>query len=100
MRRHWPLVIPIALLLTLAGACKNKEQAATPPSDTGATATTGTTMTVPEPEPVQKVEATPEAVKQATADLEKFAERDRRMHAILSFEEFKGIVYKEPFEGG
>lgn len=99
MRRHWPLVISIALLLTLAGACKPKEDATTA-TDTTATATTGTTMTVPEPEQVQKVEATPEAVEKAKEDLEKFANRDRRMHAILSFEEFKGTVYKEPFEGG
>ncbi|HYC62057.1 MAG TPA: matrixin family metalloprotease [Thermoanaerobaculia bacterium] len=100
MRRHWSAVIAITLALTLAGACRKEAAVTTTAADTASTAASDTSMTTPEPEPVQKVDATPEAVEQAKEDLQKFAERDRRMHAILSFEEFKGTVYKEPFEGG
>lgn len=105
MRRHWPVLLCITLALTLlVAACKKEQQASTDTTDTTATTATAADntagMTMPEPEPVQKVTATPETVKEAQEDLQEFAERDRRMHAILSFEEFKGTVYKEPYEGG
>lgn len=93
--------ISVALIL-LFSMCR-KETAgptATDTTSTSTTATTATTMTVPEPVAVEKIDATPDAVEQAELDAQRFADRDRKMHAILSFEEFKGIVYKEPFEGG
>ena len=52
------------------------------------------------PPTVTKIEATPEAVKKAQEDLQTFADRDRQMYAVLTFEDFKGRVHKEPFEGG
>src|SRR5688572_5960637 len=99
MRRHRLGMICIIVVLTLifVGCPKPKETATT---DTSGTAVSDTSMTVPPPVPVQKVEATPEAVKEAQDLAQKLADRDRRMHQILSFEEFKGTVYKEPFEGG
>ncbi|HUP59718.1 MAG TPA: matrixin family metalloprotease [Thermoanaerobaculia bacterium] len=101
MRRHQLGMISIIVALTLVSSnCRKEQQATTTAGDTSGTAVSDTSMTVPPPEPVQKVEATPEAVAQAEKDSQTFAERDRRMHAILSFEEFKGTVYKEPFEGG
>jgi serine protease len=101
MKRHRPGMICLIVALTLVfSMCRQKEQAGTDTTDTSTTAATGTTMTVPEPEPVQKIEATPEAVAKAQKDAEEFAERDRKMHAILTFEEYIGTVYKEPFEGG
>jgi len=49
---------------------------------------------------LERIEATPEAVKKAQDDLQNAADRDRRMRASLTFEEFKATVYREPFEGG
>jgi hypothetical protein len=89
------------LVLGLA-ACK-KEEAVNGTETTASTSTTTTTTSTRTPPPVStvpKIEATPEAVKKAQDDLQTFAERDRRMYAALTFEEFKGRVYKEPFEGG
>ena len=103
MKRHRPGMICIIVALTLLSVTCKREPvgpAGTASDGTTATPATGTTMTTPEPVAVQKVEATPQAVEQAEADAQRFAERDRKMHAILSFEEFKGKVYKEPFEGG
>jgi hypothetical protein len=97
------IIVALTVVFTM---CSRKEAGTTDTSatDTSATASTTaateTTMTVPEETPVQKIEATPEAVAQAEADSQKFAERDRKMHAALTFDEFKGTVYKEPFEGG
>jgi hypothetical protein len=95
------MICIIAALTLVVAACKRETTTtATDTTTSTTTAATDTTMIVPQPEPVQKIEATPEAVAQAESDAQKFAERDRKMHAILSFEEFKGKVYKEPFEGG
>ena len=84
MRRHRLGMICIIVVLTLifVGCPKPKETATT---DTSGTAVSDTSMTVPPPVPVQKVEATPEAVKEAQDLAQKLADRDRRMHQILSF---------------
>ena len=95
MRR---IIVALGLALVFA-ACK-KEEAPPPTTSTETATNTETTMTVPPPEPLQKIEATPEAVAEAEKKSQELAERDRKMHAILSFEEFKGTVFKEPFEGG
>lgn len=103
MKHHLRATLALMLVVGFA-ACKNEKVA---PSNTAATETTASTATsatttstpMPVP-PVNKIEATPEAVKQANADLQTFAERDRRMSATLTFDEFKARVYKEPFEGG
>lgn len=102
MKRH-PLAMYtgiLALVLFFAGCGKRETGTAGTSTDTTAAAASDTSMTVPLPEPVEKIEATPEAIAQAEKDAQRFADRDRRMHEILSFEEFKGTVYKEPFEGG
>jgi serine protease len=91
--------ISVALILLFA-MCRKETAGPTATDTTSTTATTATTMTVPEPVAVEKIDATPDAVEQAELDAQRFADRDRKMHAILSFEEFKGTVYKEPFEGG
>ena len=101
MRNRFEIACAVLLVLGLA-ACR-KEEAVNRTETTASTSTTTTTTTTSTPMPapsVPKVEATPDAVKKAQDDLDKFAERDRRMYAALTFEEFKGRVYKEPFEGG
>jgi hypothetical protein len=49
---------------------------------------------------IDRIPATPEAVANAQKQLDAAAERDRRMRAVLTFEEFEATVYKEPFPGG
>ena len=88
----------VSLLLPLAlvnGACRPPEPAQSTPPPTAAPAST----LAPAP-PIERIEATTEAVKKAEEDLQKAADRDRRMRAALTFDEFKATVYKEPFEGG
>ena len=97
------LVVCIVLFVLSLAACNGKEAATTTSSatDTTASTSTSTATTTGEPEfPVQKVEATPEAVKKAREELQVAADRDRRMRACLTFEDFEATVYKEPFEGG
>ena len=97
------LVVCVVLFVMALAACKPSEKAttATSATDTTASTSTSTGTTTGEPEfPVEKVEATPEAVKKAQDDLQAAADRDRRMRACLTFEDFEATVYKEPFEGG
>lgn len=97
------LVVCIVFLVMASGACKPKEAATTSTSatDTTASSTTSPGTTTGEPEfPVERVEATPEAVKKAREEIQAAADRGRRMRACLSFEDFEATVYKEPFEGG
>lgn len=99
MRSRFLVVCVVFLVMALA-ACKPKE-ATTTTSATDTTASTSTATTTSEPEfPVEKIEATPEAVEKARQDLKDAADLDRRMRACLTFEEFEKTVYKEPFEGG
>ena len=102
MRTRFEIACVVLLVLGLA-ACKKEEavnQTATTSSTSTTTTTTGSAPT-PTPAPkVAKIEATPEAVKKAQDDLQTFADRDRRMYAALTFEDFKARVHKEPFEGG
>jgi serine protease len=94
------LVVCVVFFVMILAACKPKE-ATTTTSATDTTASTSTATTTSEPEfPVQKIEATPEAVQKAKDDLQAAADRDRRMRACLTFEDFEATVYKEPFEGG
>src|SRR5690349_13772952 len=102
MRSRFPVICVVFCVMALA-ACKPKETATTSTSatDTTASTSTSTRTTTGEPEfPVEKIEATPEAVKKAREDLQAAADRDRRMRACLTFEDFEATVYKEPFEGG
>src|SRR5688572_24533458 len=99
MRSHFLLVCVVLFVMALA-ACK-REEPTTTTSATDTTASTSTATSTGEPEfPVQKIEATPEAVKKAQEELQTAADRDRRMRACLTFEDFEATVYKEPFEGG
>lgn len=96
MRNRYKVACVVALTLALLG-CGEKKEAA--PASVNTTDTVSTATTAPPPE-VEKIEATPEAVAKAKEDLQDLADRDRRMNATLSFEDFKGKVYKEPFENG
>jgi serine protease len=86
------------LSLVLALSACSKEPAPAPPtattSPTPAPALPGT------PPPIERIQATPEAVAKAQEELQTLAERDRRMRASLSFEDFEATVYREPFAGG
>jgi serine protease len=88
----------ISLVLGLS-AC-SKESAPPPPST--ATSTPAPTPPSPgtPPTPIERIEATPEAVAKAQEDLQRLADRDRRMKAGLPFEDFEATVYKERFPGG
>jgi hypothetical protein len=100
MRSRFLVVLCVVFLVMTLAACKPRE-ATTTTSATDTTASTSTATTTTEPEfPVQKIEATPEAVEKARDDLQTAADRDRRMRACLTFEDFEATVYKEPFEGG
>lgn len=86
----------VSLVLALS-SCKRDP----PPSST----TTAPPAAVPPspgtpPPEIQRVEATPDNVKKAEEELQILADRDRRMRAGLSFEDFEATVFKEPFEGG
>jgi serine protease len=95
--RHEPACIACTVLLALAlSACKQEPPAPTP-SPSPPVSSTPTTAPGPT---LEKIEATPEAVKKAQEDLQTAADRDRRMRANLTFEEFKATVFREPFEGG
>jgi hypothetical protein len=48
----------------------------------------------------ERVEATPETVAQAMAQMERKAREECRQWADKAFEEFEGSTYKEPFPGG
>src|SRR5882672_4536383 len=48
----------------------------------------------------ERVEATPETVAQAMAQMERRAEEECRQWADKAFEEFERSTYKEPFPGG
>jgi hypothetical protein len=99
MRSRFVIVCAVFLVMALA-ACKPKEEPATTSSATDTTASTSTATTSEPMFPVEKVEATPEAVQKAQDELQTAADRDRRMRACLTFEDFEATVYKEPFEGG
>jgi serine protease len=93
--RHQP---PCFVLLALAlSACNQQQQSAAPPPPAPAASPAPATAQAPT---VVKIEATPEAVKNADELLKTAADRNRRMRAALTFEEFKTTVYKEPFEHG
>ena len=101
MRSRFLVVVVGGVLVMALAACNAKEDPATTSSATDTTTSTSTAATTSEPErAVPKIEATPEAVEQAKEDLQKAADRDRRMRACLTFEDFEATVYKEPFEGG
>jgi serine protease len=95
MRPHW-LSASLLLLAIASTACQNPPPPASPPANT---TPPPTTPKVPAPT-VQKIPATPEAIAEARKKLQELADRDRRMRASLSFDEFAATVYKEPFEGG
>src|SRR5688572_15118175 len=84
MRSRLKIVCVVFLAMALA-TCKAKE-AATTSSATDTTGSTSTVTTMGETAfPVQKIEATPEAVQRAQEDLQAAADRDRRMYAALTF---------------
>ena len=88
---------PIACLLVVVSlsAC-NKPQ-----SDSSSTTPPAPQKSDAAPRPqIQRIEATSAAIAKADEDLQASADRSRKMRAALTFEEFKGTVYKEPFEGG
>lgn len=99
MRNRIALFSAVLLVLTLT-ACTKPETPVQSTDTTSSTGTTGSTTTsTPAPE-VPKIEATPENVKKAEQDLRDLADRDRRMNAALTFEEFKARAFHEPFAGG
>lgn len=79
-------------------------QETAPPSPTTASAPAPPPpAAAPQPTPapqIDRVQATPVAIEQARADLQRLADRDRRTKAALPFEEFEATVFKERFEGG
>lgn len=98
MRFPGTVVCGVCLLVLALTSCKREtppppSNAATPPA--AVPPSPGT----PPPE-ITRLEATPENVKKAEEELQTLADRDRRMRAGLSFEDFEATVYKEPFEGG
>jgi serine protease len=90
----------LSLLLALS-ACKT-EPALAPAPQSGATATPppAPAQQVTPASPIERIEATPDAVEKAREELQKLADRDRRTKAALPFEEFEAMVYKERFDGG
>jgi serine protease len=100
--KKWSIGCVLIVALALPSCNRKPEQAAPPTTDTAAT--NGTTVTstdagLPPPE-IERIPATPEAVQQAQQQLADLADRNRRMHATLTFEEFEAEVFKEPFAGG
>lgn len=87
------------LSLAAASACRNE-----PPPPTAQTQTPAAPPAVSQPvtprPPIQKIEATPDAVAKAKKDLEDLAAIHRKMRAALTFEEFEKTILKEPFENG
>jgi hypothetical protein len=86
-----------ALFVLSLGGCA-RESAPPPAAGTPPPQSPGSVGVAPAP--VQRIDATPEAVARAEQELQLLAERSRRMHAVLSFEEFEKTVYLEPFPGG
>jgi serine protease len=92
------LTVCLLVLGVATGACSKPEPPAASTSTAPAAAQPAAPVTPPPA--LQKIEATPEAVAQANKTLDALADRDRRMRAALTFEEFEATVYKEPFAGG
>jgi hypothetical protein len=82
-----------------ASACRSEPPA--PPAQTPPPAAppAASQPVTPRP-PIQKIEATPEAVAKAKKDEEELAQIQRKMRAALTFEEFEKTILKEPFENG
>lgn len=87
------------LSLVAASACRSEPPA--PPAQTEAPAAppAASQPVMPRP-PIQKIEATPEAIAIAKKDLEELARIHRKMRAALTFEEFEKTILKEAFENG
>jgi hypothetical protein len=90
------LVLTACLVVLVSFSACKKEQ----PADTSTPPSQPQKSDVPPKPEIKKIEATPEAVSQASDELEALANRARRMRAALTFDEFKATVYKEPFEDG
>jgi serine protease len=85
-------------LVVAASACRGEQPAASSAAPT-APPPAAQPPTIAPPT-IERIQATPEAVAKARADLTKLAEIHRKMRAVLTFDEFELLVYKEPFEGG
>jgi hypothetical protein len=96
MRAHW-LSASLLFLAIASTACQNPQPPAS--SNAAPAAPPPATPTVPPPT-VERIPATPEAIAEARKKLQELADRDRRMKASLSFDDFAATVYREPFEGG
>ncbi len=86
-------------LVAATGACRGETPPAPPSTQAQPAPPAAKQPLVPRP-PVEKVDATPEAVAKARKDLGELAEIRRKMRGCLTFDEFEKTVYKEPFEGG
>jgi len=85
----------LLFLVVASSACGNGQPPAsstTPPPAAAPPATP--------PPAIERIQATPEAIAKAREELQAQADRDRRMRACLTFDDFVATVYREPFEGG
>jgi serine protease len=98
MKSRIEVACVVVIVLALSGC--GKETPVTTSSSTTTTTTATGTSTTTTPPAVAKVEATPEALKKAEEAEAAAAERDRKMRACLTFDDFEATVYREPFEGG
>lgn len=98
MKSRIEVACVVVIILALSG-CRKAETPVTTSSSTTTTTTTATDTSTTPPA-VAKIEATPEAVQAAEKELAAAADRDRRMRACLTFDDFEATVYREPFEGG
>jgi hypothetical protein len=98
MRSLRTVACGVSLILALSACGK---EPAPPPQSTGTAAPPPAPPSpATPPTPIERIQATPEAVAKAEEDLQKLADRDRRMKAGLSFEDFEATVYRERFPGG
>lgn len=96
MRPLRNLACGMSLLAALA-ACGTEPAPAPPPTNAS---TAAPLPQVTPPAPIERINATPEAIEKASEELQKLADRDRRTKASLPFEDFEATVYKERFDGG
>jgi serine protease len=83
----------LVLLAVAVSACRSERSPAPSPAE-------APTPPPPPPLAIERIPATSVTSAEASEDSAEFAERDRRMRAVLTFDEFRSTVYHEPFEGG
>ncbi|HEV3460248.1 MAG TPA: matrixin family metalloprotease [Thermoanaerobaculia bacterium] len=99
MRFRHEAICVVLLSLAFTG-CNSKQEPVAPKQASLPNPPPAARPTITPAPPIKKLDATPDAVKKAEQAAQAAADRNRRMRACLTFDDFKATVYREPFAGG